>query len=471
MSLVTFASNMARPVARKVLQVGIETAAQSAQRWISAYRQKRIAASKLNSQMNRAATVANSRAFQPVRKLNAQKAFTNKWKYTNIEAQPQLSFPKKRRMAKLGKKKSRGARTVKIVKRRTSAKKTKKTKKKRTNYNSIYVTEKGGIQADPSAVYIGHGLANTEFIKAICRTIVHILYKKAGVDFNDFRDIPENNVTDAVFFVLRSRLRLTQTVYDETTIQPALSSSFGTMADNLTTQFLATLDNTREPFDIKLTTLNTDEDQTIATMLFKEVTFHFKVVSTLKLQNTTIAASTGTDNDLNSHVSANPLVGKLYTRNSSGFDPRFRIPGAVTNYKHFLVNAGLIQANSTFSANVGTKKPPPGSFFGAKAVAKMWEPGQITVDKMQWEYHGTYDKILQQFGNVLTTSVVSNNKMAHSRMYGMEKLVDTRTNEPNITVGFELVQEFYSGGTLHKIRFKNPFLDVNDTAITNPVIV
>lgn len=70
----------------------------------------------------------------------------------------------------------------KALKRRANNKKTKRRKtrkvKKAHKYSTILSLEFGGIQSDPQACYIGHGLGTGQMIYAVARTLVSFLYKK-----------------------------------------------------------------------------------------------------------------------------------------------------------------------------------------------------------------------------------------------------------------------------------------------------
>ena len=55
-------------------------------------------------------------------------------------------------------------------------------------------------------------------------------------------------------------------------------------------------------------------------------------------------------------------------------------------------------------------------------------------------------------------------------MFGFEKLLDTRTNEPNIAIGFELCQQYMCAVTMKKRNEVCPALYVETAATANPSI-
>lgn len=341
-------------------------------------------------------------------------------------------------------------------------------------YVTTITNEWGGVQNDPQACYTGHGIGSNQFLQSLCRALVYQLYKKGGYDIADFDDTPPCGVTTTMFIIIRYRLRATQTALVESTVTVAANGSYKNNAEGLAVN-LVTLGPTNELFDIRLSMLNTDEDKTLSVMLFKEITLNFKWVSELKIQNTTLAATTVVGNEGEvTNVSSNPLTGKLYTKKGCGFDPRSRGTNvAIANYKSFIPHkdSGIISANSSLSANNSSRKPPAGSFFAAKAVKRMMSPGQIIIDKQSWTVKGNMDNLAQRYGSSYTDNVASKNNLGTSRMYGLEKLLDTRTSEPNINISFELVQNYHCGVSYRKKRVTIPTLFISGTAETNPPLV
>jgi len=380
---------------------------------------------------------------------------TSKARVRNAKA-PKKTGKRKARKGK-GKKK-----TKKVVKRRKSV-------KKLPGFTNCYTQECGGVNSDPQCTYLGHSIALRQIMFAFSRSLVHKLYQTNGVDIIAFESVPLNNISTAIRIYFRIRDVNSAAATTQYFITATVGASYHEMAVDLATELFLRLTPTTELYDIWLTTDYTDDDATKSVLQFQNMKFNFHMTSMLKLQNTTEAA-TATDPLLGTNVSANPLSGKRYTKKSTGFVPTFRGTAAEASYKSFLADGlnGLITANNLHSALVQTKKPPPGSYFEARATNVMMGPGDIIIDRLSYGFNKSPQDLLRKLRGAFSHDGVLNNTgpIGEAHMYGMERLIDCRVAEPSIKLSYQLEQTYKASITYRKKKVIVPMLSV--TAITSP---
>lgn len=157
------------------------------------------------------------------------------------------------------------------------------------------------------------------------------------------------------------------------------------------------------------------------------------MTSKLVLQNRTIADS-GTGADNRNDVANNPLVGKKYQSGGNFLDAVAR---SVT-YQSITAGEGngLIVANGDNFALYG-QKPPPASFFNAtRATSVSLEPGQMKTDYLRSQKTMSLDYLFAALRDAIVETPCNVN-MGTVAMFGLEKKLNSRVDEPTVSVGYE----------------------------------
>lgn len=309
-------------------------------------------------------------------------------------------------------------------------------------------TESGGTVSDPHAVYVGIATPYDQVTLGLCRCIVKELFRQAGDDFLDFDQYPftGTNATDyRIYFAYYAGY--TDDVLTEYNVdidQPNITT-YADIAVKIRNDWgIRFNDASTAPIwhIIKLFVLDNDTLSTpIGTINCGSFSFGVKDKGTLAIQNRTLSGSTDEDKDLVTNVSNNPIYGKSYfgTKNHNGFVPVIRLPGSNTMYLIGGKDYGIISGTYTQGGDA-YKKPPRGYTFLATREAKAIRvnPGNIKKSVVYFSWYGTMNKYFLLMHRYISDSA-TNFRVPFGRasMVGFEKMLDSRVDEPDVSVGFE----------------------------------
>lgn len=303
--------------------------------------------------------------------------------------------------------------------------------------------EHGGVVSDPNTVFIGHAsVATNEVLQTFCYAIARALLLRVGIDFKEW-DEPINNPATAwtVFmFFFQAPNDTTENFLSNTWGNGQTAKELaGIIRVFLNTWTSSTHQITKFLMQDSGNVTNAKVDITNS---YVDVSLH----SRLTIQNRT-AADTGTSGDNRNDISNNPLIGRLYQKKGNFFVPNYRFNGDLS-YASFCANpnSGVIATNATDSLPDSGRKPPPASFFGASyARGVRVTPGQmmsnvlVTKKVMKME---TFLSIMAKYINLYSSAPIVNDFfwLGSCAMFGLEKQLNSRVDEPTISVGYELNQ-------------------------------
>lgn len=343
-----------------------------------------------------------------------------------------------------------------------------------TTYGCSFVQENSGIlQAQSSgSVYIGHGLATSNFWQCVAAAIMKKLFRIAGEDIDDWGKSKMGvNLAQTLQIRYSINTNPTTTLYDNSTINTAVS--YRTIAAALAIRFNQItqaihgnltfygvwLINTPNPVPPGVDTYWSGEPQAMVDMSHMKV--KYSVTSILKIQNVSLAGLVGDaagDEDTTENLSRNPLVGKMYYQpyRCNGFKvetlPITATGGPSLVAAHdtgmILFNTDNLQNNAEFFV-----KPPQGHMLQCKAKPFGISPGVIKTlkwtDTRTIKYHSLIEKSKINF----TTDGVSHyDNIGKVQMVGLEKKMNCAGNERLINVHWALQQHINVVVTTAKAR-------------------
>lgn len=344
--------------------------------------------------------------------------------------------------------------------------------------------EIGGVLGDPDCVYIGHSTNGGEFwLDMFCRNVVRDLFGMKGTYFADWNQQWTDNMT----FEVRYKDGVTNSVsttlswtsndslinFDQTYLGLAYE-----MKKRIQDAFRAdaALGRYHEiPVFDHFKLLNVaDVEAWIRATDYYHV---FKVESTLVLQNRSLANDdAGADpvRTLVTDISNNPLIGRQYIGTQNGFTPKVRetLGQLPANYQPFhpQYDKPVILSQAQYTLTDTLAKPPPGSFFKncKKSNRVQLNPGQLKKS-----YLRTSLKLsCQRFNNLFyhawiidATDDYQRLPKGHCAMFGFEKLLNSRVDEPSISIAWELNQMYHSYGYYTKQQSAAPIVIVGENEV------
>lgn len=347
----------------------------------------------------------------------------------------------------------------------------KKTKRadKYALYGSVKRFETGGILNDANCVYIGHATwPHEQIVPAVCRALVRQLFKQRGNDFVSWTEgiLDATGTLDLIYTYYigpESATKLTRTI--NLTVNQTYLNIAETLYNDWKTNFNA---QTHILDEIYLITGGAGTDVQ-AKVRCREFHLDIYCESTLSLQNRTLAGTGVGENDQEmTDISNNPLIGRLYNGPWNGFIPDFRDSTEV-GYQGYTCNPqnGLILANAANSLTDETKKPPPGYFFGncKKSSRAVLEPGIIRKHFIKSFKRCTLIDFMAMLRLEIDLAIVGNTeavtKGGQAAMFGLEKALDSRQSEADISVAYEINQKYCVSGYYKKSVATVPILEIN----------
>lgn len=323
---------------------------------------------------------------------------------------------------------------------------------------AILKVEHSQLTTDTECVYVGHHSLPAEFA---FRTAIYALVRKmaemAGQYIGNFQQ--SINGTSGP-----SNLRITMYYTTEptgavtSTLNGVSTTTWQALADSINSAIMTEIQNLlTEDFivkDIVLEDIGTTNNK-IPTQIIKGSDLRVRVVGTsnMQLQNRTIASNTVTTRTTADDVAANPVRGKCYS--GRGNDLTLQDDVDVSNVARALAfdnttGAGAIGSQSltlSTTARQTLRKPPLAGAF--KNVTKQryvkMKPGEVRRSKCQGKMYCSLNDFICKFFKVIkagsggTWDAFCRFPYGETIFYGLERMCDVGSDEPVVSVGFEII--------------------------------
>lgn len=314
-------------------------------------------------------------------------------------------------------------------------------------YGSVKRIEQGGVETDANAIYVGVStMPQDQTMDAICRAIVKELCRQSGQDFQSWAD---------GFKTAASKIQLSYRYYtsaiaitaNQRNVGITLNQSFSGIAEALAADIDSVLAPQTKPIfeDFWLnTTVATGSEQVVAKVSGKDMLLDFDCFATVRIQNRTLAGTTTSeeDDDNRNDISNNPLAGKIYKCRGNAFIPQYRESGDAS-YESYCCDPvyGWIVANAANTNTALVVKPPPANFFKRcyKTGSVVLNPGNIKSASCRSKFSITLNNLASQFPQVVGDPTATDQiGMGHSVMIGLEKVLNSRGAENDVSVAWEV---------------------------------
>ncbi|AXH75990.1 MAG: putative capsid protein [Circoviridae sp.] len=371
---------------------------------------------------------------------------------------------------------------------------------------SVKMVEIGGtissrVGPDPAdekrVVYIGHTtFEQFEMWLSFCRAIVRRLVNESGLYFNNWED----QATWQAVHVIRIDYRkgVDNPVFDFVQTGGSLQQgSYGIFVGDTWNQIAVKVAKTfakiqeNTEYNVIVHRINlidtTSTDQRVVAIDMAQSKWTVECMSKLCIQNRTIASVTDGNSDVVTDVANNPVYGRRYMVNGNGLRPRATPQNAPATITPLLVG-GFEQMQSTpiikvtpFEAEY--RKPPPSTFFlNTKATSKaMIKPGEIKSSYLKFKKTYSVNTFLKEFKlhlqdlNLWFDDETINFPQKHftnignTEVIAVEKVLDSRVDEPTISLGYECNYSIKSYLTAIRNVATVPLIDVRATALSTEI--
>lgn len=319
--------------------------------------------------------------------------------------------------------------------------------------------ERGGTQSDADAVYLGSSTTPIGLMySSIFRAIIKNLFTQMGQRISSFEQlVPTTNGQWSIGYTyFQSTDSTTQS--SGTAVDVLSTHTYSTLSEALLSAITAFFTNTTihqfVEFFVQDTTNYGSAVMRKATLRVEDATLYLDTWVNFKLQNRTLAQTglSAEDEDA-TNVANNPVKGKLYQGNFSGFLPRYRTPGTLANWGDGFIGAvesGLIVKDADDGDSTQIKKPPAPSYFRncTKCTNVLLNPGEIKYHKLSYKSKMSLNTFFGKYYKELNTSATQDIVyLGKCFMFGLEKSLDSRDSDSNVSIGWEMTHGINSAIT------------------------
>ena len=340
---------------------------------------------------------------------------------------------------------------------------------------SKILIERGGTQTDANALYIGTSTSpiNQVYI-SVCRSIIKQLFTMVGHRIISFEELIPMDITNQ-YELGYSYYVATSNTIQTTPASQAIpnTSTYNALATNLFTNivgtFTANSSHQFSQFFLKQSAVaGMTQPRLVAVVKAEDVKVYIDSYASLKVQNRT-KSSTGADaqDEDGQNISNNPLRGKIYEGNYSGFTPRYRNPANLANWGNGFVadpSTGVIVKDADDSDPTQTNKPPNGTYFRntTKTVNIIINPGQIKYHTLKHKFNMNLTVFFAKYSrHLVDNSLQDISYIGKSFMFGLEKTLDSRDSDSDISVGWELTHSIKSAIVVKPNTMSTTILSIN----------
>lgn len=351
---------------------------------------------------------------------------------------------------------------------------------------AVYKVEYGGTVSGDQVQYLGHhNMPFRQLWFAIWMSIVKAMAQQQGMDFDTFDRPVLESVADLFNIVVRYRDGEVDNNVSTATYTPSSGTIKWSALVTELAQFVMNLVSTTsvrfELLDMYM------KNQTSTTAMigskkirFKDMRISIKAVAKMKIQNETVSTTsgaTGQDTYSAEDIRNNPLEGKYYDLYGNYAEPKYFEHDGLgdPNVLCAVADTGVMfvaddSANLTTGMQNLYDKVLPGGFFQrcGKTGRVTLAPGAIKhstlITSKTMYFNSIVAALLPQLRATTTFAGALSSqptKMGRSRLFGFEKMVDSRTTEPAITLGYDLDMTFITRCIGQNSTFTAPYTSVN----------
>ena len=310
---------------------------------------------------------------------------------------------------------------------------------------AVFKREDGNVVSDSDCTYVGHSNAPNKGVNfVVWMALLRALMEKAGIKVKSFEETTSAlNVDNYVFKVFWFQTTSATTTSSYTlTIGAPPNLTFKSTCERIAQDFAVGTVGPDSMF--KDVILEDPSGDTVARMSFSSINVYLRLKSLLCIQNRTIAKSGVADESNINDVAQNPLYGYLYKAKGTGFQPKQRFAGE-TSYEGFMADkdSGIIEAVALNSLKDIQKPPHPGYFQRCSRHRRdILNPGVIKRDYLEDNYKMSWNTYWRRMnlggGPDALDGTVKRTFLGTAHMYCHEKMLNSRSEEPDIAVGYEI---------------------------------
>lgn len=321
-----------------------------------------------------------------------------------------------------------------------------------SRYGSRIVTEAGGSITAANAVYIGHSTcAQQQVGLAVWRAVIKRLFSLAGDNFVNWEEVPRHASSSGYARAIRTEYYADPAnALDIINIAMAIDNTdtYAEIAEKLQVHYWNLFSSIPHVFvNFRLTESEGSITRQVSAMTVDNMKINFYIKSELRLQNATLANNTPGDDDaeLTTNISSNPLERIHYLKkNCNGLELNLPLAQATVSDMYADVNSGLIAQNTTDASFADIKvltKLPTGATFNAKSMKMPAVPsGQIITDILITQKSMNFNTFLKTFDRALGANQKTVIRFGDVSLTGFEKYLNSRENEPDIKVNWQMNQ-------------------------------
>jgi len=308
---------------------------------------------------------------------------------------------------------------------------------------SVIKVETGGVVADANCVYVGFGTNPINIThKAVTRCITKELFSQAGFSIGRFDDKLE---TIGYTYELRFRYLVdpSDDVMNNTVVVLASNPTFETVAGNIATEMdnLYAVNPHMFIEEIALLQVQSTGGNVFARVIGEICCGNFGIYinsrGSISVQNRTLSSD---GQAFSTDITNNPVHGKVYSGVGNNFKVRNFIDQTL-NTPFFV--PGLTPAFAVSSAEnqsaVSRKPFSPQDLVGVRHSSSVSiNPGGIRTGYLSYSKKMNLKNFYRDYHECLVDPTKESHKLGKIYMIGLEKMVNDRISEPNISVGYEV---------------------------------
>jgi hypothetical protein len=312
------------------------------------------------------------------------------------------------------------------------------------------------VHTSPDCAYVGHSFAPFRILGGFCAAMVRLLFEKQGHSVRTMEDKIRGNL-DIPYTVTSGIMEYTyRTTANASFILKAITPDINGTYEDLALLFytdLMSLANTVQYDLIELRWKGKESGASPRVVIdLTAAKVHMSHMSYASLQNRTTAKTGTADESSMLDVANNPLEGKSYSGSGTGAQIRFN-NSAITLLSGFVcdTSTGSIEFNVN-GPNVEPemytilRRPPLASAFGyvKKSGKVRLSPGSIRKSVLKFQRSMGVNNFMYAMRNYMNQTVSTDIRipMGSFQFFAFEKLCNTDTDEPDITIGMEVNQTY-----------------------------
>jgi len=355
----------------------------------------------------------------------------------------------------------------------------------------VWKREFGATVSDADAVYVGHSTTPArQTIQVVVFAIARMFAAKFGENFTSFDtqlqgDQPSAGSSGYLWKITYRTASGGPVLL--TTTSSATGDTWGGFAERLLTLMLFTMNNGGVPFtyfeivDIGFADVVGATTSNIQVYSADAIMLNLVGNSNMLLQNRTLATNTvgDGDNDQKDHISNNPLIGKMYKAYGTSFPYKFNndfvgpTPMFQTDQDQGAMSIGLSTTLADLPATMRDvlRKPPPYNVWH-HVTGNSYErmaPGQIRRSKVMSVHKMSFATFIKKYFNYMRSAAnlpgliqdqAHMAKIGKTVFFGFEKLLNSRVDEPAVSIGWEINLTMSCVATARRKMFCAPIVDV-----------